>query len=98
MTNEQKPTAATESEGAELHREFCKFLLGVLTAKEKTEDGVEVSTCTPAWGAVIRAFLKDNSITTVPDAEGDSPMAELTRKFRAGSPPRLSPDLDLDVH
>lgn len=97
MTNEHLPTAATESEGAALHKAFCAFLLGVLQGKTTDADGTERSTCSPAWGAVIRAFLKDNSITAVPDTAGADPLSQLAHQFRNGSPPRLNPDLDLDT-
>ena len=89
--------AATESDGSTLHKEFCEFLLTVLR-HEVLENGVKVRTCTPAWGTVIRSFLKDNSITTVPDPAGTDPLSQLSRQFHNSTPPRtLDPGLDLDT-
>ena len=85
--------AATEAEGADLHKEFCKFLLERLREK----DGAGQPVCTSSWGAVIRAFLKDNDITTVPDPDGKTPLGELSKEFQSSRPPRgMKPELDLD--
>jgi hypothetical protein len=87
--------AASEQDGADLHKEFCTFLLERL--RERDDDGKPV--CPPAWGTVIRAFLKDNSITTVPDEDGKTPLGELSKTFNGSRPPRgFNPDLDLEVH
>lgn len=84
--------AASESDGADLHKEFCQFLLERL--REKDEDGKPA--CSASWGTVIRAFLKDNSITTVPDPVGATPLGELSKEFNRARPPRGGFDAALD--
>lgn len=90
--------AATETQGAELHREFCIFLLEKL--REKDSEGKPVMSA--SWGTVIRGFLNDNSITMVPDEPG-TPVGELAAEFRGRRPPRVTPpafdpDADAEVH
>lgn len=85
--------AATESDGATLHREFCEFLLAQL---RHTDPETGARTLGASMAAVIRAFLKDNSITAVPDPVGADPLSELSRQFHNSSPPRMRPELDLD--
>jgi hypothetical protein len=90
--------AATESQGAELHREFCAFLLNKL--REKDEHGASLMSA--SWGTVIRSFLNDNSITMVPDNPG-TPLGDLAAEFRGRRPPRVTPpafdpEVDGEVH
>ena len=95
MANNASP--ATESQGSDLHREFCAFLLGKL--REKDED--DKPAMSASWGTVIRGFLNDNSITMVPDVGGTA-LGELAAEFRGQRPPRVTPafdaDLDSEVH
>ena len=96
MTNDNR--AATESQGADLHREFCVFLLEKL--REKDAAGKPLMSA--SWGTVIRGFLNDNSITMVPDEPG-TPMGDLAAEFRGRRPPRVTPpsfnpDTDGEVH
>jgi hypothetical protein len=87
--------AASETDGADLHKEFCTFLLERL--REKDDAGKPL--CSASWGNVIRTFLKDNSIVTVPDDDAQTPLGELSKAFTNSRPPRgggLNPALDLD--
>lgn len=90
MSEPDKNRPATESDGADLHREFCTFLLERLREK----DGEGRSVMSSSWGTVIRGFLNDNSITMVPEAPG-TPLGELAAEFRGRRPPRgFDPDAD----
>lgn len=74
-----------------LHETFLRLLMEVLEGKD--ENGV--STMSPAWGAVIRAFLKDNHDKL--DAKTDeAEVSELAKAFLARRPPRgLQPGIDI---
>jgi hypothetical protein len=86
------PGNATESQAAELHGEFCKFLLEKLREKDPA---TQLPTISASWGTVIRSFLNDNDIKTVPDVPG-TPLGNLADEWRGKRPPRGGFDPDVD--